>query len=60
VHVGDYSELEQTYKEVEKFIKENKLTAKNVPWEVYVIGPGNEQDSTKWTTNIYFPIEGEM
>ena len=27
------------------------------PWEVYIAGPMNEPDTSKWITEIYYPIQ---
>ena len=57
IHYGPYETSVKTYEAIEKYIKDNKLTANGAPWEVYVTDPEKEADMTKWETEIYYPVK---
>ena len=57
IQLGSYDAAEATYKAIEGYIKENSLVSTGPSWEVYVTDPGNEPDTSKWITNIYFPVQ---
>jgi AraC family transcriptional regulator len=56
IHMGPYEQLEGTYRAVEKWIAERGYRHNGPPWEVYVTDPGQEPDSSKWKTEVYWPI----
>jgi effector-binding domain-containing protein len=55
-HVGPYENLRHTYEAFEKWIAENGHQPRGGAWEVYVTDPSSEPDSSKWVTEIYWPI----
>lgn len=55
-HYGTYGNLHESWNLLEEYVKENNLKILSYPFEVYVIGPFQERDSSKWLTKIYFPI----
>ncbi len=57
ISMGDYANLGVTHAEVDKFMAHKKLEVSGMPWEVYVAGPGNEPDTAKWITEVYYPVE---
>jgi len=57
IHMGDYHNLMNTYKEVAKYMEDNHLTEVGNPWEVYVTDPGQLPDTTQWITEVYYPVE---
>jgi effector-binding domain-containing protein len=57
VHTGAYEKLEATHNEINKYIEYKKLEISGAPWEVYVTDPGVEKDTTKWITEIYYPVK---
>lgn len=57
VHYGAYETLYNTYMALEKYIKNNNLKQKGMPWEVYVTDPETQPDMSKWETMIYYPVE---
>ena len=57
VHPGDYHKLEGTHWEIDKYIKANGLEIAGAPWEHYVTDPGEESDTTKWITHVYYPVK---
>jgi len=56
VHKGDYSQLTQSYSQLESYIAEKGYTVSGNVWEEYVTDPMEEKDTSKWVTNIYFPV----
>lgn len=57
IHKGPYSQLSNTYEKINDWIKYHKVYPTGPPWEVYLTGIDRAQDSTKWITEIYFPVE---
>ena len=56
-HLGSYETSYDAWMTLDNYMKANKLEMNGNPWEEYVIGPAQELDSTKWITNIYYPIK---
>lgn len=57
VYHGPYSKTSDAYADIEAFIKENNLTADGGAWESYITDPGSEPDTSKWVTEIYYPVK---
>lgn len=57
VHLGDYNQLEATHGVVDIYVDDNDLRVTGPPWEEYVTDPGQEPDTTKWMTHVYYPVE---
>jgi effector-binding domain-containing protein len=55
-HVGSYDGLEATYAEVQRYAADAGLTPGAVMWECYLSDPATEPDSTKWRTQICWPV----
>lgn len=56
-YTGPYENTFQAYTDLDQYMKEKGLTQAGGPWEVYLTDPGTEPDSTKWVTEIYFPVQ---
>jgi effector-binding domain-containing protein len=56
-HTGPYSQTETTHRAMQAHASQNSLSLALTPWEFYVTDPGAEPDSTKWKTDIYYPIQ---
>jgi AraC family transcriptional regulator len=56
VHVGPYTTLKETYDDLERWIAQRGRAPRDAPWEVYVTDPGAEPDSSRWETEIYWPV----
>jgi effector-binding domain-containing protein/carbon monoxide dehydrogenase subunit G len=56
VHLGSYDKLEVAHQEISQYIEYKKLQINGVPYEVYVTDPEVEKDTTKWVTEVYYPI----
>jgi effector-binding domain-containing protein len=53
---GDYEETEAVHYAIGDYINANSLQIIGSPWEVYVTGPDQEPDTTKWQTEIFYPV----
>ncbi len=54
---GAYNKTYNAYMDMAAYVKENNLTEVGGPWEVYITDPMTEPDTSKWITEIYFPIK---
>jgi effector-binding domain-containing protein len=57
IHLGDYYKLDATHAEVLKYLKYKELEVAGNTYEIYVSDPGEEPDTTKWVTEVYYPIK---
>ena len=57
VHLGPYHTLRQTYDALAAWIAQEGRTPREAPWEVYITDPTEEPDSTRWRTEIYWPVK---
>lgn len=58
IHLGDYNKLEDTHNQINQYIQYKKLEIVGAPWEVYVTDPEMEKDTTKWVTEVFYPVKG--
>jgi effector-binding domain-containing protein len=56
VHVGPYTDLEETYHIVEAFAKAHQLEANGRSWDVFVSDPGDTPEEDL-ITEIYYPVK---
>ena len=56
-HRGDYMLLENTHKEIQKYMEYKQMESNGNPYEQYVTDPGNVPDTAQWITQIYYPIK---
>lgn len=56
-YYGGYNNMEACHNAIHQHISDNGKTISGAPWEVYVTDPGMEPDSTKWLTEIYYPVQ---
>lgn len=56
-HTGDYAKLEETHNQINKYIEFKNLEINGAPWEVYITDPRVEKDTTKWVTEVYYPVK---
>lgn len=56
-HYGSYRSTEQTHYKIDDWVKKNNKTIVGPPVEVYVSDPTKEPDTTKWYTQIYYPVQ---
>ena len=55
-HTGPYEGLGETWAALTQWMSSQGLVPAGAPWEVYVTDPGTEPDSSKWRTEIFFPV----
>lgn len=56
VHVGSYDGAGAVHMALEQHMNDNNYEMAGPCWEVYVTDPGEEPDTTKWVTEIYYPV----
>ena len=56
IHLGPYEKLEESYIQIQTMMENEGLESRSGHWEQYVTDPGDEPDSNKWQTDIYWPI----
>lgn len=56
-YMGPYDKTYQAYIDLENYKKSKGYSDAGGPWEVYVTDPGVEPDTSKWITEIYFPVK---
>ena len=56
-YIGDYNNFSPVYDALHQTIKESEMQITGNPCEIYITGPQQEKDSTKWETDIYFPVK---
>jgi effector-binding domain-containing protein len=57
VHIGPYQTLSETYEAVMAWAKEMGIQLGDNMWEIYLTDPDKEKDSSKWVTEILWPIK---
>jgi len=57
ISVGDYHKLGNAHQEIGKYVEYKKLEIAGVPYEVYITDPMMEKDTSKWITEIYYPVK---
>jgi effector-binding domain-containing protein len=55
-HFGGY-DTGKTHEAIDEFIKDFNLETKDFIWESYITDPSTEPDSSKWQTDIYYPLK---
>jgi effector-binding domain-containing protein len=56
-YFGPYSSTAVVYEAIEKYVKEKSLEISGGPWEEYITDPSMEPDTSKWQTDIYYPLK---
>ena len=56
-HRGNYMNLSNTWDAFEDYNAANQVVPRWYPYEVYVTDPGTEPDTSKWVTEIVYPVE---
>lgn len=57
IHKGDYNTLGTSHADINRYIASKGIALSGAPWEVYVTDPELEKDTTKWITEIYYPVK---
>jgi len=56
-YYGNYGKTEPVYMAAYDYIKAKGKSSSGAPMEVYITDPGMEKDTTKWLTEIVFPLD---
>jgi AraC family transcriptional regulator len=56
IHRGPYDSLPESYEQIEKWLREQGLSAAGAPWETYLTDPGDHPDPSTWETEIVQPV----
>lgn len=56
-YYGGYMGIGSAHEAIDKWLKANDAKAVGPAWEVYATDPGTEKDSTKWLTEVIYPIK---
>jgi effector-binding domain-containing protein len=56
-HFGPYDTLHQTHKAIWDWCAEKGAKMSGPCWEAYPTDPGLEPDSSKWQTDVYYPVQ---
>ncbi|MET0426422.1 MAG: AraC family transcriptional regulator [Actinoplanes sp.] len=56
IHRGPYDSLPESYQEIEKWLRDQQLSAAGAPWETYLTDPGERPDPATWETEIVHPV----
>lgn len=56
-HYGSHLSTEKTHLLMDIWLKANNKKVVGAPWEVYITDPMLESDTSKWYTQIYYPID---
>lgn len=57
LHLGSYDNLEATHEEINQYAGYYGYEITGMPWEIYVTDPSMEVDTTKWITEVYYPVK---
>ncbi len=55
-HLGGYDQVSEPYMSITEYFENGGSVQTGGPWEVYVTDPSMEPDTSKWLTEIWFPI----
>lgn len=56
-YYGDYNKVENVYIAAYDYLKAKGKSSMGAPMEIYITDPGIEKDTTKWLTEIVFPLD---
>jgi effector-binding domain-containing protein len=56
-HLGPYDTLHETHTAIRKWCTTNGHKMVGPCWETYPIDPALESDSSKWQTDVYYPVD---
>jgi effector-binding domain-containing protein len=57
INKGSYDNLYETHTQIGKYLEMKKLEMNGPVLEVYVTDPMTEKDTSKWITEVYYPIK---
>jgi effector-binding domain-containing protein len=56
MHVGPYERMVETYNALMQWMTEHELAPGQSMWEIYLSDPRQEPDSSKWETQVFWPV----
>jgi len=56
VYMGNYDDLGRAHYAIDEWMQDNEREIGGSPWEMYVTDPGVEPDTSKWITEIFYPL----
>jgi effector-binding domain-containing protein len=56
-HLGPYETLRETHSAIRAWCTAEKMKLSGPCWESYPISPESEPDSSKWRTEVCYPVE---
>jgi len=57
IYYGPYEKTAGAYNALMQYCKEGNKEMTGGPWEIYITDPMTEKDTSKWQTNIVFPVK---
>ena len=54
---GNYNSIGEIHTKIHEYINKNAIVMMGYPWEVYLTDPNSEPDTSKWVTQILYPVE---
>ena len=57
ISMGAYSKLANAHEQINGYIAMKNLKRNGIPYEAYITDPMAEPDTTKWITEIYYPVK---
>lgn len=55
-YYGPYDQMEASHIEINTYLNNAQIELIGAPWEVYVTDPGMEPDTSKWLSEIWYPV----
>ena len=55
-HIGSYEASAAAWNALDLYMKNHQLEMRSSPYEEYLVSPEMESDTSRWITNIYFPV----
>lgn len=56
-YYGGYNNMESVYNAAYDYLAQKNMSSKGAPMEIYITDPGMEKDTSKWLTEIVFPLD---
>lgn len=57
VYYGNYDNIGKAHEDLNAYISYNMFERNGQPWEEYITDPMTEPDTSKWMTNVYYPVK---
>lgn len=57
VYYGNYDDIGDAHEDLNAYISYYMYERNGQPWEEYITDPMTEPDTSKWMTNVYYPVK---